>query len=99
MSTDRMTVRTVVFTLAAVVLGGVAAMVFLTATGRLIPDQLDRVVSVSLGAIGGILAKTSSSGDDEPQQVEVVNEPTNAVPVDTAGPPPPPLRLPGTPGV
>lgn len=80
MSTDRLTVRVVVFTLAGVVIGGAASMVFLTATHTTIPDALDRLVSIALGAIAGLLAKTSTA--DAPQDVTVVNPADAPVPVD-----------------
>lgn len=90
MSTDRLTVRVVVGTLALVVVGGVAVMALLATTHTAIPDQLDRLVSLCAGGLIALLAKTST-GDDA-QDVQVVNDDTQPVPVDTAPQiPPPPL--------
>lgn len=86
MNTDRLTIRTVVITLAGVVLGGVGSMVFLTAIHIPIPDQLDRVVSLALGGIVGLLAKTSSSDTPPPiVNTPIVNEPDGTVPTTTEG--------------
>lgn len=74
--TDRFTVRTVVAGLVVLLVGTAAAMVLLTMTSHPIPDQLDRLAVGALGAVAGILAKTSS----EPQEVNVVNDPEDAVP-------------------
>ncbi len=82
MSTDRLTIRTVVFTLASVVVVGVTAMVLLAATHTAIPDQLDRLVVGALSGLVGLLAKTSSnepSVDPEPPR------PTTGAVISTGG--------------
>lgn len=85
MATDRFTIRTVVVALAAVVVGGVACMGYLSMTQTPIPDQFDRLVTYLAGVLSGVLASTHSKSDeDPPDKVEVVNEPDNAVPVDPA---------------
>lgn len=91
MSTDRFTIRTVVVTLAVVVVGGVAAMALLTAVHMAIPDQLDRVINLAAGGLIALLAKTSTASDP-PQDVQVVNDSGEPVPREQSPGPPPILR-------
>ena len=70
----------VVVTLAVLVVGGAAAIAFLAFTQTPIPDQLDRLVSTALGALGAILATTRGGTDATPVIVE--NQPDNPVPVE-----------------
>lgn len=79
--TDRFTVRVVVATLAASVLGGLAAMAYLAMTQTPIPDQLDRLVNFLAGGLAGVLVSTRSTGDPA-QPVEIVNNEDQPVPVD-----------------
>jgi hypothetical protein len=86
---DRWPVRVVVGTLATVVLVGLCSEVALTLLGKAVPDQIDRIVNIALGAIGGILSRTSRPGPEEgePTRVEVVAD--HPVPVtETPGPAP-----------
>ena len=80
--TDRFTVRTVVLGLVAVLVGVAAAMFWLTLMDKPIPDQLDRLAVGALGAVAGILAKTSNNEDD-PVRTTVVNTATDPVPVES----------------
>lgn len=80
MESDRFSVRAVVITLGAVVLFVVCGMIFLASTQTPIPDSLDRIGFAALGAVAGILAKTSIGAQD----VQVVNEAEDAVPVEEA---------------
>lgn len=80
---DRMIPRIVVVTLAVVVVGGGAAMAFLASTQTTIPDQIDRLVTVAIGALGAILASTRG-GEDPPTEVVVTNEATDPVPTTEA---------------
>lgn len=91
MSTDRLIVRIVVFTLAIVAVGGFVVLALCALTHTTVPDALDRYSFGALTALMALLSKTSTA-PDEPQPVEVVNEPADPVPVKE-----PPLRLPGTP--
>jgi hypothetical protein len=81
MKTDQFPTRVVVVALALVVVGGLAALVFLASTQTPIPDSLDRLVFAALGAISALLAKTSHLSGGDPAQVEVVNAPGDPVPV------------------
>lgn len=64
--TDKFTVRVVVLALAIAVLGGLAALAYLSFTGTVIPDQLDRLVTFLAGAMTSVLVRTSH---DEPVSV------------------------------
>lgn len=83
MNTDRFAVRAVVVGLVVTLAILAAGMVVLAFAEKAIPDQLDRLAVLCGGAIAGILAKTSSAGDD-PQAVTVVNQAADPVPVDPA---------------
>ena len=74
----------VVVTLALVVLGGLAFIGFLATTGTAIPDQLDRLVSTALGALGAILATTRGGTDATPVVVENRGR-EEAIPVEPTG--------------
>lgn len=84
MNTDRFTVRTVVVTLAVVVAGLAAAEVFMALQHITVPQSVDRVLNLALGALTAMLVKTSTS--DDTQAVNVVNEDTDPVPVDNTPP-------------
>ena len=71
----------VVVTLAVVVVLGEAAMAYLAFTGTAIPDQLDRIATLAIGALAAILATTRGT---DPAPVQVMNEPDEPVPVDDA---------------
>lgn len=75
----------VVVTLAVLVIGGAAAIAFLAFTQTPIPDQLDRLVSTALGALGAILATTRASDDPPTPVVGADGGPVETV--DVADPP------------
>lgn len=79
MNADRIPVHVVVFTLGSVVIIGVTAMVLLAFSHNPVPDPLDRIVTLALGALAGILAQTHPASS---QDVNVVNTDTSPVPVD-----------------
>ena len=79
--TDQRTVRIVLYTLAFVLVASVAGELGLAFLERAIPDQIDRLANIALGAVASILVRTSS----EPQEVQVMNQPADPVPVDDAG--------------
>ena len=83
--TDRFTIRVVVFALAFAVLGGLAALAYLSFTGTMIPDQLDRLVTFLAGALTSVLATTRSTGEDA-QPVTVQNQPSDPIPVEETTP-------------
>lgn len=78
MTSDHFAVRVVVVTLAVATLVGLCLTGYLSATEKAIPDQLDRLITLMAGGLLGILSRTSSGTTD----VQVVNEPENAVPVN-----------------
>lgn len=80
MSSDNFSVRVVVCVLGVGVLIGLVAMAYLSFTGTAIPDPLDRLTTLMAGALIGVLAKTSTAAE----QVQVVNEPDQPVPVEPA---------------
>ena len=80
MNADHFPTRVVVIALALVVVGGLGALVFLASTGTTIPDALDRLVFTALGSLGTILARPGS----DTQDVQVMNEPEDAIPVEDA---------------
>lgn len=83
MTSDHWSVRVVVGTICVCAVLGVVAVSYLAITGTTIPDQLDRLITLFAGGVLGVLARTSS-GPDDPQAVEVVNDPADPVPVDPA---------------
>ena len=82
MTSDHFAVRVVVVTIAAGAIIGLVAVGYLATTGTTIPDQLDRLVTLFAGALIGVLARTSSV--DDTQQVQVMNEPAEPIPVEEA---------------
>jgi hypothetical protein len=81
MPSDKFSVRAVVIVLAIVAIGSLAAMVGLTIVHQQVPDSIDRAFTLSLGALIGVLAQTRTGGQPA-QDVNVVNEPANPVPVE-----------------
>jgi hypothetical protein len=78
---DTFATRVVVIALAVVVVGGLAAVVFLASTETPIPDTLDRLVFSALGAISALLAKTAVSVATGTTPVEITNTADAPVPV------------------
>lgn len=76
--TDRFVIRVVVIGLAVAVLGGLVGVVFLAAMETAIPELLGYIITTALGALGGILARTSS----EPVPVTVQQPHGDPVPVE-----------------
>lgn len=66
MSTDRFTVRAVVVFLGIGMLASLGLGGYLAAVGRTVPDFVISLGSGAIGALGAVLARTST---DEPQQV------------------------------
>ena len=75
--TDRFVVRCVVLGLVAAVLGSLVASVILSLNGTDVPDYLKYVGTTALGAIAGVLSKTTT---DEPTPVTVTNPVGSPVP-------------------
>lgn len=67
--------------LVALALGGLIGIITLAVLHVAIPDVLQNVTIGSMTALGGILSKTSTSEDD-PQPVQVMNAPADPVPVE-----------------
>ncbi len=61
--TDASTVRAVVYGLILIGFGGLAGVVLLAAVANPVPELLGYVITTSLGALAGILAKTSTGPD------------------------------------
>lgn len=80
MSADQKTVRLVISVLGVLALAVVVGAIVLSYQEKTIPDALIALGSVSVGAVAGILSKTS--GSETPQAVEVVNRDADPVPVD-----------------
>ena len=86
MNTDRITVQMVIFFIglsSLLIIGGLIALTF---AGRPIPEQLSTLGGATLGALGSLLARTSTSERRpveavEPMQVEVKNPADHPVPV------------------
>ena len=76
--TEQRTVQLVIGFLGTITLAITLGAIYLTSVDHSIPDALIGLGGTSIGALAGILSKTSS----DPQQVQVMNEPADAVPVD-----------------
>lgn len=79
MNNERTTVNLVVVFLGLVVLFGMAIGGYLAIDDKGVPDFIVATTSGAIGALGAMLAKTSSS--NEPQQVVVNNATSDPVPV------------------
>lgn len=77
--TDRFVVRCVVLGLVVALFGSLVASVVLALHGTDVPDYVKYVGTTALGAVAGVLAKTTT---DDPTPVTVVGQPveTTAVP-------------------
>ncbi len=64
--TDRQTVRLVVVVLGVVTLAGVGMIGLLAYQSKAIPDALLALTSAALGAVSGLLAKTSTEPTPPP---------------------------------
>lgn len=82
--TDKFVVRAVTITICFNVTLGVALVGYLASTGTTIPDQLDRLTTLFAGALIGFLVKTGVDHLAEAQDVNVVNEPKDPIPVKDA---------------
>lgn len=80
MNEDRFPIRAVIVVLGLVGLICVVGEVWLASTSTTIPDSLDRLGIFALGAVAGILSKTSAAAEP----VQVVNEADDAIPVEEA---------------
>lgn len=72
MSTDTFVVRMVVGILGVIAIGALATIAILANRQLGIPDALIAIESASLGAIGGLLAKTSTEPAEGGQSLLVV---------------------------
>lgn len=79
---DRFVVRAVVLGLLSIVLVVIVAATLLILDESGVPDALWGMGTVALGALAGILARTSTN--DDVQNVAVVNTALEPVPVDPA---------------
>lgn len=77
MNNERTTVNLVVGFLGLVVLFGMGIGGYLAVFDKGVPDFIVATTSAAIGALGAMLAKTSTGAQD----VQVVNEPAEAVPV------------------
>lgn len=59
-----------------------AGVIVLPVVGAEVPGVLENLASGALGALAALLARV---GGDEPQKVQVTNQPHEAVPVEDAG--------------
>lgn len=82
MTTEARTVQLVIIFLGVTVLLCVGGGFWLANGSKTIPDFLVAIGSGAIGALSGILSKTSS--DPQVQEVQVMNRPANAVPVEDA---------------
>ena len=80
MQTDRFTVNAVVVGLIILGLSVVAGAVLLTLEDKVVSDALWGLAGTAVGALGSLLARTSTN--DESTPVHVVNQPDAPVPVD-----------------
>lgn len=79
--TDKLTVNLVVIFLGVIAVSAMVIAGLLILNDKSIPDMFVAMGSGALGGLAGILARTSTGGD----QVIVANEPDQPVPVDAAG--------------
>jgi hypothetical protein len=77
---DRFAVRVVIIVASIVALASLAAMILMGLAHQQVPDNIDRSFSTAFGALIGVIAATRT----DPQPVNVVNGPDEAVPVDPA---------------
>lgn len=77
---DQSTVRLVIGLLGLLALATVVGGICLAFTDRGLPGELIAIGSAAAGSIAGILSHTSSDAQD----VQVVNEPDEAIPVEAA---------------
>lgn len=79
--TEQKTVQLVIGFLGTITLAITLGAIYLTSVDQSIPDALIGLGGTSIGALAGILSTTSNG----PQQVQVMNDPADAVPVEDAG--------------
>jgi hypothetical protein len=77
---DRKVVLAIVGTLGAAALVALVGMVLLAWTGKPQPDGLVPIATGALGALAALLASTRTTSE-QPQPVQVANEPGDPVPV------------------
>lgn len=81
MPTDKFSVRAVIIVLALISLGSLAAMIGLALLSREQEANIHDAFVFSTGALIGVIARTSTN-EDHPQDVNVVNPPTDPVVVN-----------------
>lgn len=84
---DRWPVRIVVIGMVLVLIGSVSAMTFLAFTQTPIPDPLSTIAVGALTGTTALLARTSTTPAGG-VPVQVMNVPSDPVPVDSAAPAP-----------
>lgn len=75
---DQKTVRLVIIMLGLIGLSVVVGGIVLAIDSKTVPDAMIAIGAGAVASVGSILAHTSTN---EPQPVQVVNEPAEAVPV------------------
>jgi hypothetical protein len=81
-TSDHWAIRSIVSTICLGTIISLAAIAWLAIAKQPIPDQLDRIATLFGAGLLAVLSRTSSTG--EPQQVQVMNAPEEAVPVEEA---------------
>lgn len=86
MTTDSFVVRAVVAFLGLAVLAGMAIGAVLALDERAVPDFIVATTSAAIGALGALLARTSTNDTSTP--VHITNAAVDPVPVDPQPDPP-----------
>ena len=81
MTTDRFTVNAVVVGLITLGLAVIVGAVVLTLNDKTVSDALWGLAGTAVGALGSLLARTTTN--DDPTPVNVVNPPAQPVPTTT----------------
>lgn len=80
--TDKRTIQIVALALALVVVGAVVSATITALADKSLPDLVGDLAKVAIGALGSLLASTRTG--DQVAPVNVVNEPSEPVPVAAA---------------
>lgn len=80
MASDKFAVRVVIVVASIVALASLAAMIVMGLTHQQVPDNIDRAFATAFGSLIGVIAATRT----DTQAVNVVNPPTDPVPVEPA---------------
>src|SRR5687768_14973661 len=71
--TDTFTVRAVIVFLGIIALSGVVGGFYLAAQAKTVPDFIIGITATAIGALGGILSKTSSEPSTNVERTNTVN--------------------------